>query len=76
MSTPQIATVNCATGEQTVRDMTTEEVAAQDAFNAEMAERQVADEAAATKRADDKASGQARLVELGFSADEIAALVE
>mgnify|MGYP003146656389 CR=1 FL=1 len=73
MSTPQIATVDCATGVQTVRDMTAEEVAAQEAFNAEVTERQAADEAAATKLAEDKASGDAKLKALGLTDDEIAA---
>ena len=75
MSTPQIATVDCATGVQTVRDMTAEEVAAQEAFNAEVAERQAEREAAEAETAANKASGEAKLADLGLSADEIAALV-
>jgi len=73
MSTPQIATVNCATGEQTVRDMTAEEIADQEAFNASVAERQAADEAVATAKAEAKASGDAKLKELGLTDEEIAA---
>jgi len=75
MSTPQIATVNCATGVQTVRDLTTEEIAAQEALNAEVAERQAAEQTAAEQTAADKASGNQKLKDLGLTDDEIAALV-
>ena len=75
MSTPQIATVDCATGIQTVRDLTSEEIAAQEAFNAKMAERQAAEEAEAAAKAAAKASGDAKLKELGLTDEEIAALV-
>jgi len=75
MSTPQIAIVDCATGVQTVRDMTEEEIAAQEAGRAEMLERQEAEQAAEAETAASKASGEAKLAELGLSAEEIAALV-
>jgi len=75
MSTPRVATVDCSTGIETVRDMTTEEIAAQEALNAEIAERQAADEAEAAAKAAAKASGDAKLKELGLTDEEIAALV-
>ena len=75
MATPQIATVDCGTGVHTVRDMTAEEVVDQEAFNAEMTERQAEREAAEAETVANKASGEAKLADLGLSADEIAALV-
>jgi hypothetical protein len=73
MSTPQVATVDCSTGIETVRDMTTEEIAEQEALNAEIAERQAAEQAEADAKAAAKASGDAKLKELGLTDDEIAA---
>ena len=65
--------VNCTTGEVTQVDLTDDELAhfktQQEAQEAADAERKAADE----KRAADKASGDAKLKELGFTDDEIAA---
>jgi len=66
--------VNCETGETTVVTLTSEEIAQREAdaaaFAVAEAERLAVEEAAATA----KASGQAKLVALGLSAEEIAAL--
>ena len=67
--------VNCATGEVTIEDYTPEEVAQAEAEAAAEAIRREEEEAVASKKAEDKASGEAKLAELGLSADEIAALV-
>ena len=69
----KIVEFNCATGEQTVRDMTSDELAQWEADNERWAEMEAANEAAAAKRAADKASGDAKLKELGLTDDEIAA---
>ena len=65
--------VNCTTGEVTQVDLTDDELAhiktQQEAQEAADAERKAADE----KRAADKASGDAKHKELGFTDDEIAA---
>ena len=67
--------VNCATGEVTIEDYTPAEVAQAEADAADGAIRREEEEAVASKKAEDKASGEAKLAELGLSADEIAALV-
>ena len=69
----KIVSVNATTGEETVRDMTDEEEA-QHAADKKRGEDQVAaDEAAATAKAAAKASGDAKLKELGLTDEEIAA---
>ena len=67
--------VNCATGEVTIVDYTAEEEAQADADAAAAAVQREEEEAAAAKRAEDKVSGEAKLADLGLSAEEIAALV-
>ena len=67
--------VNCATGEKTLVDYTPEEEAAALA-NAEAQKAQEAlDADAAAQKAENKVAGEAKLADLGLSADEIAALV-
>ena len=72
----QIVEVNCETGEQTTRDLTSEEETVRAAAVAEATAEREAQEAVDTKQAEDKASGEAKLAALGLSADEIAALVK
>ena len=67
--------IDCSTGTQTEVELTAEEIAANEAMAAQAEERRIATEAAAAQQAADKASGEAKLVDLGLSADEIAALV-
>ena len=66
--------VNCATGEQTVEDLTPEEIAeveaAREAHEIEQAEQEAANE----KRQQDKQSGNQKLKDLGLTDDEIAAI--
>ena len=69
----QIVVVNCETGEQTVRDLTDEEETARAAAVAESEAAREAQDAADTKQAEDKASGDAKLKALGLTDDEIAA---
>lgn len=69
----QIVVVNCETGEQTVRDLTDDEETARAAAVAESEAAREAQDAADTKQAEDKASGDAKLKALGLTDDEIAA---
>ena len=66
--------VDCTTGEQTIVELTDEEIAEREAMAARaLAERQ-AQEAADLAKAEAKASAQAKLAALGLTAEEIAAL--
>ena len=66
--------VDCTTGVSTEREQTAEEVAAQEAMAADAAKRQAEAEAEAVATAAAKESANAKLVALGLTADEIAAL--
>jgi len=68
--------INCATGEQTVEDLTDEEIAEIEANRAAHEKEVAAEEAAAAAKAADKAAGKAKLKELGLTDDQIAALVD
>jgi hypothetical protein len=70
--TKQIAIFNAETGEQIVRDMTKDELAAFTAEAAAYAEAEADREAEATAKAANKA---ALLVKLGITADEAALLL-
>jgi len=69
----KLVEMNCETGEETVRDMTDEEEAAHAQMVSDYADQVAADEAAATAKAAAKASGDAKLKELGLTDEEIAA---
>ena len=69
----KIVSVNATTGEETVRDMTDEEEAQHAADKNRWEDQVAADEAAATAKAAAKASGDAKLKELGLTDEEIAA---
>jgi hypothetical protein len=66
---------NCTTGVQTVREETAEELEEREAGQAAYELQVAADEAAGEATVAARASAEAKLVELGLSADEIAALV-
>ena len=72
---PTKIVVDCSTGITQEVELTAEEVAAQEAMDAAAIERAAAEEAASAQHAADKAAGEAKLADLGLSADEIAALV-
>ena len=72
---PTKIVVDCAAGTTEEVEMTAGEVAAQEAMDAAATERAAAEEAAAAQHAANKASGEAKLADLGLSAEEIAALV-
>ena len=66
--------INCETGEQTEVELTAEEIAQREADAAKAEADRVAKEAEAAAKAEAKASAQAKLAELGLTAEEIAAL--
>ena len=68
--------VNCATGEQSYVEMSDEEVAAQQAMADASAALDAEQAEAAAAKAADRASGNAKLKELGLTDDEITALVD
>tara|TARA_Y100000401_G_scaffold88731_1_gene74245 strand:+ start:199 stop:429 length:231 start_codon:yes stop_codon:yes gene_type:complete len=74
MMANKIVTVNATTGEETVRDLTADEIAQFEADKRRWAELRAEEEAAAEKTAADKESGNQKLKDLGLTDDEIAAI--
>lgn len=72
--TPKVVEVDCSTGVQTVRELTSEEIAARDAAIAEGQARKIEEDAAAEAKLAAKASAEAKLAAIGLTAEEIAAL--
>ena len=72
--TPTKTVVNCSTGITTEVELTAEEIADIETMRQRAEEEQAAADAAAAQKAADRASGNAKLVELGLTDDEIAAL--
>ena len=68
--------VNCETGEEQVLPLTAEEIAQREADAAAYAAQKAIDDAAAEAVAAAKASGLAKLMALGLTADEANALVK
>jgi len=66
--------VDCSTGEQTIVELTAEEIAQREADAAAYAEAKAIEDAAAEAQAEAKASAEAKLTALGLTAEEIAAL--
>jgi hypothetical protein len=73
---PKVVEIDCSTGIETVRDMTTEEIAAQEAMRVEFEARQAEETAAAEAKAEAKASATSKLAALGLTEDEINALTK
>ena len=70
---PSKLVVNITDGTEEYVEMTAEEIAQREADSVARQAEMEAQEAAAAKRAADKASGDAKLKELGLTDDEIAA---
>lgn len=66
--------VNCTTGETIEREYTEEEYAQSEIDKANFLVRKAAEEEAAAAQAATKASAEAKLAALGFTAEEISAL--
>jgi hypothetical protein len=73
---PKVVEIDCSTGVETIRDMTTAEIAAQEAMRVEFETRQAEEAAAAEALAEAKASATSKLAALGLTEDEINALVK
>jgi hypothetical protein len=67
--------INCATGIVTERPLTAEEIAANEAAQAQAAADALAAEEVAAAKAAAKASAEGKLAKLGLTADEVAALL-
>jgi hypothetical protein len=73
---PKVVEIDCSTGVETIRDMTAEEIEAQQAMRADFEARQAEELAAAEAVAEAKASATSKLAALGLTEDEINALVK
>jgi len=73
---PKVVEIDCSTGIETVRDMTPEEIEAQETMRGEFEARQAEEAAAAEAKAEAKASATSKLAALGLTEDEINALVK
>jgi hypothetical protein len=73
---PKVTDIDCSTGIATTRDMTEEEIEAQEAMRADIEARQAAD--AAAKEAEEalKASAREKFTALGLTEDEVNAIVK
>ena len=76
MTRPTKVIVDCSTGEQSVVELTDEEIAQLEADRAAWAADQAAREAAEAAKAEAKASAETKLASLGLTPEEIAALTK
>lgn len=76
MSKPTKIVVDCSTGEQSIVELTDEEIDQLEADRAVWAAEQAAREAAEAAKAEAKASAEAKLASLGLTPEEIAALTK
>jgi hypothetical protein len=74
MAKPTKLEINCTTGEQTVIELTDEEIAQLETDRANAEADRLAREAEAEAKAEARASALAKLAALGLSPEEIAAL--
>ncbi len=72
---PLITIFDCATGEETIREMTDEELVIHNDSLAQAEEENAARQAAAEQERADAATGRQKLLDLGLSEDEVTALV-
>tara|TARA_R110000868_G_scaffold8585_2_gene44256 strand:- start:428 stop:661 length:234 start_codon:yes stop_codon:yes gene_type:complete len=73
---PMVIEKNCETGEEIIRPMTAEEVAAHQQMVQEAETNRLAREEEAQAKADAKLAAQAKLQALGLTGAEIAAITE
>jgi hypothetical protein len=74
MDRPTKLIVDCSTGEQTVVELTDEEIAQMEIDRAAFEAARAAEEAAAAAKAEAKASALAKLAALGLTEEEAAAI--
>ena len=72
---PLITIFDCATGEETVRELTDEELVVHNDNLAQAEEENAAQQAAAEQERVDAAAGRQKLLDLGLSEAEVTALV-
>jgi hypothetical protein len=75
-NTPTVVEINCETGEVTERPFTEAELAQREVEIAKFAELKAAEEAEAAATAAAKGAAQQKLLSLGLTAEEIAALTK
>jgi hypothetical protein len=73
---PTKLTINCATGEETIVELTAEEIAQREADAAAYALKKAEQDAAAEAAAEAKASGLTKLMALGLTEAEANALIK
>lgn len=73
---PKIVEIDCSTGVETVRDMTAEELEAQEAMRADFEARQAAELEAKEAEEALKASAREKFAALGLTEDEVNAIVK
>jgi hypothetical protein len=71
---PTKIVINCSTGVREVLELTQAEIDEREAMAIQSEADRVADEEAAAAKAEAKASGVAKLAELGLTAEEISAI--
>jgi len=72
--TPTKIVINCSTGVREVLELTQDEIDEREVMAIQSEADRVADEQAAVAKAEAKASGVAKLAELGLTAEEISAI--
>ncbi len=72
---PTKLVINCETGEREIIPLTAEEIAEREAMAAQAEQERLAREAEETAKAEAKASGLAKLLALGLTEEEAAALL-
>jgi len=73
---PKIVEIDCSTGIETVRDMTTEEIEAQQTMRTSFEEQEALRKAEKDAIAELRASAEEKLTALGLTAQEIAAIIK
>ena len=74
--TPKVVEVDCSTGVETIRDMTTEEIAVQEDMRTNFEQYQALRKAEEDAIAELRASAEEKLTALGLTAQEIAAIIK
>jgi hypothetical protein len=72
--TPMAVEINCSTGEEVIRPLTTDEISQRNLEAERYAAQKAAAETEAQAKADAKLAAQAKLQALGLTLEEIAAL--
>ena len=74
--TPKVVEVDCSIGVETIRDMTTEEIAVQEDMRTNFEQYQALRKAEEDAIAELRASAEEKLTALGLTAQEIAAIIK